>query len=98
MEQNSACRRNVQVNLENGLHLVPCSRIAQLARRFECGLFINKGQVRVDAKDVFALMTLNAGRGTELVLEGHGNGCDAAVESLAQLFASNFEVADSAED
>lgn len=91
MEQNSVCRRTVTVNLENGLHLIPCSRIAQTARRYEADVRIHKGDQTVDAKNVLDLMTLNAEYGTELTVEASGAKADDVAAELVQLFESNFE-------
>ena len=84
-------RQTVNVNNENGLHLVPCSRIAQRAARFECDVQIHKDDHTVDAKSVLDLMTLNAEKGTTLILEASGNGATEAVVELVRLFESNFE-------
>ena len=42
MTNDSVCRQTVTVELENGLHLVPCSLIAQFARGCECDVQISK--------------------------------------------------------
>jgi phosphocarrier protein HPr len=91
---NSVCRQTVTVELENGLHLVPCSQIAQAARRYACAVTIYKGTQAVDAKNVLDLMTLNADHGTQLDLEASGDGAAEAIEELVRLFESNFEATD----
>ena len=91
MTYDSVCRQTVTVNLENGLHLVPCSQIAQFARSFDCDVQISNNDVTVDAKNVFDLMTLNAIHGSMLVLEAAGNGAAEVIKGLVSLFESNFE-------
>ena len=94
MNQDSVCRQTVTVNLENGLHLIPGSQIAQLARRFDCDLTIRKGESQADAKNVLDIIALAAVRGTELILETSGRGASEALQELVRLFESNFEVDD----
>jgi phosphotransferase system HPr (HPr) family protein len=94
MNQNAVGRQSVTVNLENGLHLVPCSIIARTARRFECDVHIIKGEVTVDAKNVLDLMTLNAAKGTILILEACGTGAPDVTAELVRLFESGFDGAD----
>ena len=89
-------RQSVTVENENGLHMVPCSQIAQLASEFECDVHIQKDDKRVDAKTVLQLMTLAAEQGTTLVLEASGTDAPEAVDQLVRLFASRFEVLDDA--
>ncbi|MBW3540851.1 MAG: HPr family phosphocarrier protein [Planctomycetes bacterium] len=82
------------VVLDDGLHLRPLSQIAQLARTFPCRIHLVNGQQRVDAKEVFDLLTLSANQGTVLTLEADGDGEDEAIGQLAALFATNFEEAE----
>jgi len=89
--EHLVCRQTVTVNLEHGLHLVPCSMIAKIAGQFDGDVRIYKGTQSVDAKTVFDLMTLSAEQGTKLTLEAAGNGSAGIVDKLARLFKSNFE-------
>jgi phosphotransferase system HPr (HPr) family protein len=91
MTYDSVCRQTVTVNLESGLHLVPCSQIAQFARSYDCDVQISKDDLTVDAKNVLDLVTLKATHGTTLVLEAAGDGAAEVVEGLVNLFESNFE-------
>lgn len=83
--------RNVSVKGENGLHLVPCSQIAQCASGFDCDIWILKGDRSVDARNIFDLMSLAAGQGCQLELQATGPGSNEAVASLAELFESGFQ-------
>ena len=84
-------RQSVTVNLENGLHLVPCSQIAQTASNYNCDVRILRDDLNVDAKRVLELMTLNASAGTDLVLEAEGEEASNAVNDLVTLFNTNFD-------
>ena len=88
---NVSVRRTVVVELENGLHLVPCSQIAQAARRFDVDVRIHNGQKTADAKNVLDLMTLRAECGTKLELEAKGTAADDVIEAIVRLFQSRFE-------
>ena len=86
-----AVTHTVTVPGENGLHLVPCSLIAQSASSFDCEVRIRKGAQTVDAKNIFDLMSLNAGHGAELILEAAGGCAHDAVDALVALFESGFK-------
>lgn len=98
MSSEIVYRETVTVESENGLHLVPCSRIAQLASSYDCEVHVENAGLRVDAKTILELMTLNASQGTTLVLEATGEGADEAIGRLVKLFQSRFEVADDTAD
>lgn len=92
MDQQSQYRRNVLVTLRNGLHLVPCSRIAEYVRDYDGDVVIRNEEVAADAKSVFDLITLRAECGTQLVLEATGAAAQSIVDGLAGLFESNFAI------
>lgn len=73
------------------MHLVPCSLIAQTASAFDCSIQISKGDHSVDAKNIFDLMSLNAGNGAELRLSAEGETAAEAVAGLVALFESGFQ-------
>lgn len=87
---SDAVQATVTVPGENGLHLVPCSLIAQSAAAHDCDVTLSKGGLTVDAKNIFDLMSLNAGKGARLLLEAAGDGARDAVDSIVRLFESGF--------
>jgi phosphotransferase system HPr (HPr) family protein len=91
MSCESVSRQTVEVGLENGLHMVPCSLIVKTAGRFECAVQIHKGDLSVDAKIMLDLLTLNAQCGTTLVLEARGTDASQAIGELVRLFETDFQ-------
>lgn len=93
MSQTGTAQSEVTVNTANGLHLVPCSRIAELARSYPaCEIHIRRAEATttVDAKTIFDLMTLGALQGTQLILEARGDAADEVISKLVDLFESDF--------
>jgi len=88
---SDSATRTVTVNGEHGLHLVPCSLIAQAAAGFPCQIRISKGEQTVDATNIFDLMSLAAGQGAQLVLQATGLAANEAVDNLVRLFESGFQ-------
>lgn len=82
--------KSVTVKNDNGLHLVPCSLIAQTAANFNSALKLAKGALVVDAKNIFELMSLAAGKGTELIASAEGEDATLAIDSIVELFESGF--------
>lgn len=92
MAHPPAVRRELTVELENGLHMVPCSAIAKAARDFGGPVRIIHGKITADASSVFDLLGLGAARGTVLILEAAGDGAESLLEKLAAMFQKDFEV------
>src|ERR1700730_6165436 len=82
--------RTVVVPNPNGLHMRPASLIAKLANQYESRIELVRDNVRVDGKSMLEIVTLVAEHGTNLMIEASGPDAEAAVEALAELFASNF--------
>jgi phosphocarrier protein len=64
--------------------------LARLASSFESEIEIVRDNHRVDAKSILHVLTLGAGRGTELIVEARGSDAAAAAEALAKLVESDF--------
>lgn len=82
--------RTVTIRLENGLHLVPCSRLVKLANGFGCDVRAQKGSKDADCKNIFDLMGLAAMFGDQIELRAIGDGADEALAKIVQLFELNF--------
>ena len=95
-------RRRVEVVNLQGLHARPAALLAQRARAFSCELALvlvaapegsgAEPGTRVDARNVLDLMFLAAPCGSVLDVEASGPDAEPAVEALAALFASGFEL------
>ena len=81
--------RTVTIRLENGLHLVPCSRLVKLANGLGCDVRIRKGSLDADIKNIFDLMGM-ADFGDQLEVIVSGNDADEVLSKIVQLFESNF--------
>lgn len=88
---SDAVTANVTVPGANGLHMVPCSLIAQRASKFACQVSIRKGTTNADARNIFELLGLGAAEGTELECTASGDDASQAISSLVELFESGFE-------
>ena len=74
-----------------GLHARPSAMLVQLTKDFACNVYFEKGSNRVNAKSIMGIITLGAAYGSEIKIIADGEGEQAAVDSLVQLFESKFE-------
>jgi phosphocarrier protein HPr len=82
--------RTVTVVNSQGLHLRPAEMLAKLCQQFNSRIEIRHQHEAVDAKSIFAIVTLVAMPGTELQFEATGPDAAAALDQIADLFASKF--------
>ena len=83
--------RLVRIVNDSGLHARPCHAVVTAALEFEAELRISCRGREVNGKSILELMTLNAGKDTELALKARGVDCEPLLECLDALFASGFE-------
>jgi phosphocarrier protein len=83
--------RIITVSNRAGLHLRPAGVVVKAIKDYNSNIYLEKGSSRINAKSIMGIVTLNAAYGTELRIIAEGEDEEAAVETIAGLFASNFE-------
>jgi phosphotransferase system HPr (HPr) family protein len=84
--------RNVTLGIANGLHLVPCSKIAQLLRAYSGNARIRHDGYDADAKSIFDMVRLQALKGRELIVRVEGPDAETLVQQIVQILETeSFE-------
>lgn len=78
--------RTVTLVNRDGLHARPAAEFVKLAARFGAETTVQGA----DARSLLAVMALGLTRGSEVRIEAHGPGAQAAVDALAELVESGF--------
>jgi len=73
-----------------GLHLRAAAELVKVANKFKSQITIHHGVQNVNVKSLMGLMTLAAGRGTELEFAAEGDDAKEALTALRELFANKF--------
>ena len=74
-----------------GLHARPARDLWETARRFTAEVHIHNGRIDADAKSIFDIMTLDAAKGTELIVRARGADAEAAVAAVVAFIKSGFK-------
>ena len=82
--------RIVTISNPQGLHARPADLFIKVASRFDSRIELIKGHERVDGKSIWAILTLAATEGTELIIEATGCDADEACRALAELVDRQF--------
>lgn len=91
MNDSILIRRTVKLNLEQGLHIRACSTIVEIVGDFDGQVRIHTGDKSADADSMFDLVQLAAPPGTELTLEGNGNGAESILDALEAFLSMRTE-------
>jgi phosphocarrier protein FPr/phosphocarrier protein len=79
------------VVLPDALHARPADLLVRAATQLACRVEIQKGERRANARDILEVLGLRAAKGEEIVLIAEGEGAEAALESLVELIARDFD-------
>ena len=84
-------KRNIRINLENGLEARPVALLVQEASKYESKIYILDGDKKVNAKSIMGMMTLGLTNGEMLSVSAEGVDETAAVEGISQFLSGSVE-------
>ena len=78
------------VNNELGLHARAAGLFASTASKFSSKIVLIKDDKEYNGKSVLGILSVGAGKGTEVTIKAEGTDELAAIEALTALVKSNF--------
>jgi len=67
---------------KQGLHARPAALFVQIANKYESDVTVRKGNEEVNGKSIMGLMTLAAGKGSNIILKITGPDAKEAMQDL----------------
>lgn len=86
----STATQKVLINNDLGLHLRAAGILVQVATDFQSEITLRRGPTEANAKSIMSVLSLAAGKGTELTLAAEGEDAVRAVEALTKLIEGGF--------
>ena len=80
----------VEVQNQVGLHARPATFFIQKANEFKSSIWVEKDERKVNAKSLLGVLSLGITKGTVINIIADGVDEEEAVNTLANLIASNF--------
>ena len=81
-------KKEVKIQLENGLEARPVAMLVQLASQFESEIHIASDNRQVNAKSIMGMMTLGLSNDEKVTVQAEGADEEKAVESISQYLVS----------
>lgn len=82
--------RRVTVLNRYGIHARPASLLVKAASRHPCEIYIEKEGLRVNAKSIMGLLTLEGHCGAVMILTASGPEAEDALDEMVELFEKKF--------
>ena len=73
-----------------GIHARPAALLVKAASRHGCLVILEKDGIKVNAKSIMGLLTLEGAHGSTIIIHAQGVDAPRAIEELADLFANKF--------
>jgi phosphocarrier protein HPr len=73
-----------------GLHARAAAKLVSCASGFNCDIFLQRGDQRVNGKSIMGVMMLAASQGVEITLIADGEDEAQAIESMQELVIDKF--------
>jgi len=77
--------KEIVVRCESGLHNRQATYFVQKANEFECSIWIESGNRKMNAKSLLGIMSLGIVSGNTVNLVASGSDAEAAIEALEAL-------------
>lgn len=77
--------KEVVVRCESGLHNKQATYFVQKANEFECSIWLESDNRRMNAKSLLGIMSMGIITGTKVTLSAAGSDAEAAVNALETL-------------
>lgn len=90
-QNDGALSRKVEIGNQYGIHARPAAMIVKTASRFRADVTIERDGNRVSGKSIMGLMTLEASRGTRLMIFAEGPDAEQVLDELETLVNRNFD-------
>ena len=78
-------KKDVVVRCESGLHNKQATYFVQKANEFDCSIWLESGNRKMNAKSLLGIMSLGVLTGTVVTLSAMGTDAEAAVNALELL-------------
>jgi phosphotransferase system HPr (HPr) family protein len=85
--------RKVTLANENGLSIIACIKLSELAKKFDSDLFIQVKSSSANVKHLASLVFLTVIKGPELTITAEGDDAEKAIEAIANFFRERYREA-----
>ncbi|BBD78262.1 HPr family phosphocarrier protein [Hydrogenophilus thermoluteolus] len=83
-------RTDIEIINKLGLHARASAKLAELANRFPCEIWLERNGRRVNAKSIMGILMLAAAKGTTVTVETQGEEAEAALAAIVDLVQNRF--------
>lgn len=82
-------KKPITIQIASGLEARPVALLVQVASQYESKIYVEAGDVKVNAKSIMGMMTLGLNSGESVVVSAEGADEQAAIENIEKYLSSD---------
>lgn len=81
-------RKEIVINIPNGLEARPVALLVQVASQYECSIYVESEEKRVNAKSIMGMMSLGLASGEKIFVTADGTDEEEAIDNIEKYLSS----------
>lgn len=81
-------KKSMTIQLQSGLEARPVALLVQVASQYECSIYVEADNKKVNAKSIMGMMTLGLAPGEAVTVTADGVDEEAAIASIEQYLST----------
>ncbi|NLO09313.1 MAG: HPr family phosphocarrier protein [Clostridiales bacterium] len=81
-------RKEIVINIPNGLEARPVALLVQVASQYECSIYVESEEKKVNAKSIMGMMSLGLASGEKVFVTAEGMDEEEAINNIEKYLSS----------
>ena len=81
-------RKEMLINIPNGLEARPVALLVQVASQYECSIYVESEEKKVNAKSIMGMMSLGLASGEKVYISADGRDEEEAIDNIEKYLSS----------
>jgi catabolite repression HPr-like protein len=81
-------KREIIINIPNGLEARPVALLVQVASQYQCSIYVESEERKVNAKSIMGMMSLGLASGEQVVVHADGSDEEEAIDNIEKYLSS----------
>lgn len=81
-------KKEIVINIPNGLEARPVALLVQVASQYECNIYIESEERKVNAKSIMGMMSLGLASGEKVYVTADGVDEEEAIKNIEKYLSS----------
>lgn len=81
-------KKEITINIPNGLEARPVALLVQVASQYECSIYVESEEKKINAKSIMGMMSLGLASGEKVFVSADGTDEEEAIDNIEKYLSS----------